>query len=128
MLEWITNAIEAHGVRRRWSEVQAVSATFLPGGLALRLRGQEAFSKRATRVTVETGEQRVRVEPFIVPNHVGLYEPRRTAVVTTAGAMVEELENPRESFERRPRDLAGGEGPLPGVIRDALLGADPLLR
>lgn len=98
MLNIIDKAVEAHGGLERWSRVEKVSATFQPNGLALTLRGQEAFSKQTTRVTVDTRDQRVTIDPFTDPGHVGLYRPDRTAIVTTSGSIVEELDNPRDSF------------------------------
>lgn len=99
MLDLIKKSIEAHGGLERWSQVEKVSATFHPSGLALQIRGQEAFSKQATRVTVDTHEQRVVIDPFIKPGHVGLYQPDRTAIVTGDGTVVEDLDNPRDSFQ-----------------------------
>ncbi|MDL2410667.1 hypothetical protein PY650_34890 [Rhizobium calliandrae] len=99
MLQLINELIEAHGGLERWSRVEKVSATFQPNGLALTMRGQEAFSRQPTRVTVDTRDQRVSIDPFLEPGHVGLYQPDRTAIVTTDGRIVEELKEPRESFK-----------------------------
>lgn len=75
MLELIMSSIEAHGGLARWDQVRQISATFTPGGLALQLRGQEAFSKSPTRITVDTREQRVTFDPFLAPGQIGVYEP-----------------------------------------------------
>ena len=98
MLDLIASSIEAHGGLVRWNQIKQISATFQPGGLALQLRGQEAFSERPTRITVDTGEQRTVFDPFLAPGQVGLFEPYRTAVETPGGAILQELANPRQSF------------------------------
>ncbi|WP_157006573.1 hypothetical protein [Luteibacter yeojuensis] len=75
-----------------------ITANFLPNGLALKLRGQEAFAGKPTRVAVDTRRQHVSIEPFIHASHIGLYTPGRTAVVTADGRLIEELDDPRDSF------------------------------
>lgn len=54
MLELIKSSIETHGGLARWNQVRQISATVVPDGLALKLRGHEAFAKMQTRVTVDT--------------------------------------------------------------------------
>lgn len=99
MLELIESSIKAHGGLTRWDRVRRISATFTPGGLALQVRGQEAFSKSPTRVTVDTRKQRTTFDPFLAPGQIGVYEPHRTAVETSTGAVLEELQHPRDSFK-----------------------------
>ena len=64
MLDIIHKSIEAHGGLARRREVEKVSANFHPTGLALDMRGQISFGKDPKRVTVDTRDQRVRVDPF----------------------------------------------------------------
>jgi hypothetical protein len=56
MQDLIKSSIDAHGGLDRWDQVRQIFATFTPGGLALQQRGQEAFTKTPTRVTVDTRE------------------------------------------------------------------------
>jgi len=102
-------AIDAHGGLKRWSRVEKVSACFCPSGLALTLRGQDAFSHRSTRVTVDASDQRVSFDPFLEPGHVGRYTPDRTVVARADGSIVEELVNPRASFAAIVGDTLGHE-------------------
>ncbi len=96
--ELILKSIEAHGGLARWNQIEAVTATFHPDGLALQMRSQQAFSRQPTRVTVDTRRQKAIFDPFLKSDHLGIYEPHRTAIETRGGAVVEELLNPRDSF------------------------------
>ncbi|WP_245512789.1 hypothetical protein [Rhizobium sp. BK376] len=98
MLELIKSSIDAHGGLERWEQVRRISATLTPGGLALQLRGQEAFAKNSLRVTIDTRKQRTVFDPFLARGHIGIFEPYRTAVETSEGAVLDELQNPRDSF------------------------------
>lgn len=98
MLDIIQSSIEAHGGLTRWGRIRQISATLSPGGAALKLRGQEAFASRKTRMTVDTRLQRVTFDPFLAPNQNGVYTPFRTAVETPQGVVIEGLDNPRQSF------------------------------
>jgi hypothetical protein len=98
MHDLIDLAIGTHGGLARWERLSRVSAMFKPGGLGLILRGQEAFTKSPTRVTIDTREQRTRFEPFITEGRRAVFEPDRTAVEGCQGNLLEELRNPRASF------------------------------
>jgi hypothetical protein len=102
MQELIRLAIEAHGGLDRWKQIRQVSATFAPGGIGLKQRGQEAFTRMPTRVTVDTREPKTIFRPFLASEQFGIFEPYRTAVETSDGALLEELRNPRDSFKDMP--------------------------
>jgi hypothetical protein len=104
MHDLIKLAIEAHGGLEQWIKVRQVSAAFAPSGLGLRQRGPvgEAFTRMPTRVTVNTREQHVTFEPFLASGQRAIYEPHRTAVLSSDGAVVEELKNPRDSLKTMP--------------------------
>jgi hypothetical protein len=91
--------MEAHGGLGRWRQIRQISASFSPGGIAFRQRGQEAFTQMPTRVTVDTCEQRTVFGPFLAPGQCAVYQPDRTTVETVDGTILEELENPRDSFK-----------------------------
>jgi hypothetical protein len=99
MQELITLSIEAHGGLDRWNPLRQISATFAPGGIGLKQRGQEAFTQMSTRVTVDTREQKTTFGPFLAAGQCGIFEPNRTAVETVAGTILDELKNPRDSFK-----------------------------
>jgi hypothetical protein len=98
MHDLITSSIAAHGGLTRWNELRQISATLALGGVGFKQRGQEAFTQRPTRVTVDTREQRASFEPFLAPGQRGVYEPHRTAVQSLDGTVLEQLENPRPTF------------------------------
>ncbi|WP_158901746.1 hypothetical protein [Burkholderia sp. L27(2015)] len=99
MKSLIDKSIEAHGGLERWNEVREISVLAVPDGAALHLRGQAAFAKNSTRVTIETRNERTTLDPFLVPGQIGIFEPFRTAVEKSDGTVLEELRNPRDSFK-----------------------------
>jgi hypothetical protein len=105
MRDLVKLAIDAHGGMRRWKQVRAISATLVPDGLALKVRGQEAFARTPTTVTVDTREQKVTFNPFLAPEWKCTYEPARTAVTAAGGKVIDELTNPRESFKPKGEAL-----------------------
>ena len=82
--------------------MRQISATFAPGGVGLKQRGQEAFTLTPTRVTVDARKQKTIFRPFLVHGHCGIFEPDRTAVETVDGVVLEELKDPRPSFKSMP--------------------------
>jgi hypothetical protein len=98
MLDIIHSSIEAYGGLPRWKSIHQIHATLNPGGMALKLRGHEAFASRPTRMTVDTRLQRVTFDPFLAPDQIGVYTPFRTSVETPQGVVIEGLDNPRQSF------------------------------
>src|SRR5262249_39581462 len=48
---------------------------------------------------VDTREQKATIEPFVSSRQKGVYRPHRTAVWSSDGTLVEELDNPRESLK-----------------------------
>lgn len=99
MKSLIDKSIDAHGGLEPWNRVRKISALAVPDGAALHLRGQAAFAKNPTRVTIETRNERTTFDPFLAPGQIGVFEPFRTAVEKPDGTVLEELMNPRESFE-----------------------------
>jgi hypothetical protein len=102
MQELIKSSIEAHGGLDRWNPLRRISATFVPGGIGFKQRGQEAFTQMPTRVTVDIREQKTIFGPFLAPGQCGIFVPDRAAVETVDGTVLEELKNPRPSFKSMP--------------------------
>ncbi len=102
MHELIKSSIEAHGGLDRWAQMRQISATFAPGGIALKQRGQEAFTRRPTRVTIDTRAQKTIFGSFLADGQCAVFEPHRTAVETVEGTVLEELADARGSFARMP--------------------------
>jgi hypothetical protein len=99
MHDLITLSIEAHGGLKRWNELRQISATLALGGVGFAQRGQDAFTLMPTRVTVDTHEQSAFFEPFLASGQRGVFHPHRTAVQSFDGSVLEQLENPRDTFK-----------------------------
>jgi hypothetical protein len=102
MRELVELAMEAYGGLDHWRQVQQVSATFQPSGPSLKLRGPvgEAFTQAPTRIEVNTRKQWVSFEPFLTSGQRAVYEPHRTAVESSEGVVLEELDHPREDLKK----------------------------
>ena len=99
MHQLLESSIEAHGGLGRWRQIGQISASFAPGGIAFKQRGQEAFTQAPTRVTVDTRAQKTVFGAFLAPGQCAVYEPHRTTVEMSDGTVLEELDNPRDSFK-----------------------------
>ena len=104
MHELLVKSIEAHGGLERWRRIREVSATARIGGVVLAERGQEAFLRLPTRVSVDTRAPGVTFQPFLTPGQRGVYAPGRTSVEGLDGEILQALDDPRGSF----RSLAKG--------------------
>jgi hypothetical protein len=102
MHDLVTSSIEAHGGLARWNQLRQISANFAAGGPAFKQRGQEAFTQMPMRVTINTREQKTIFSPFLTPGQCAVYEPSRTTVEMSDGALLEELKHPRDSFKGLP--------------------------
>jgi len=92
-------SIGAHGRLERWNQLRQISAAAAIGGIALKQRGQEAFTQMPTRVTVDTREQKTIFDLFLALGQRGIFEPNRTVIESFDGTLLEELKDPRNSFE-----------------------------
>lgn len=102
MHDLIKHSIDAHGGLARWNALRQISASFTAGGPAFKQRGQEAFTQMPTRVTIDTREQKTTFEPFLATGQRGTFAPHRTTVESRDGALLEELNDPRSSFQGTP--------------------------
>ena len=64
------------------------------------------------RATVDTREQEVSLEPYLVPGHRGLYRPDRTAVHAPDGTAFEVLDDPRGALRAMPPGAPWSASPL----------------
>lgn len=90
-------AIEAHGGLARWKQFEQVSADLEQGGVLWTLKGQATTLQR-TAVTVGLKTEWVSHAPFGAGNRRSRFEPGRVAIETADGAVLEELQQPRQSF------------------------------
>lgn len=106
MHDLIRSSIDAHGGLERWSDISHISATMAPAGIAFKQRGQDSFTQIPTRVTLRTREQQTIFAPFLAPGQCGIFQPHRTAIETVDGTVLDELENPCQSFHDMPAGTA----------------------
>jgi hypothetical protein len=99
MLQLVESSIEAHGGLDRWRQIRHISTSLAAGGIGFRQRGQEAFTQAPMRVTIDTREQKTVFDPFLAPGQRAVYVPNRTTVEAADGALLEELNHPRDSFK-----------------------------
>ncbi|WP_233833769.1 hypothetical protein [Paraburkholderia sp. ZP32-5] len=102
MQELVKLAIEAHGGLERWAQIRQISAAFTASGLGFKQRGPngEAVAALPMRVIVDAREQKTIFEPFAAVDQRGVYRPRRTAIESFDGKLVEALDDPRESLKQ----------------------------
>lgn len=90
-------AIDAHGGLDRWEHYRTLSADLVNGGALWSLKGQAGVLDEAT-VTVGLTDQWASHRPFGEADRKSRLEPRRVAIETADGAVIEELNGPRASF------------------------------
>lgn len=102
MHELVKLAIETHGGLERWARVHQISAALAVSGPGFEQRGPhgEAVAALPMRVIVDAREQKTTFEPFAAPGQKGIYGPDRTAIESYSGALVEGLDNPRDSLKK----------------------------
>src|SRR6478609_9969428 len=95
--ELLDTVIDAHGGLERWNQLDAVSARLLQSGAEWALKGQEGVLDDVyARVSLH--EERESHHPFGAPDRRSSFTPDRVAIETTAGEVLEALDQPRASF------------------------------
>ena len=97
MSDLLDKVIEAHGGLDRWSELNEISAHLVQGGALWGLKGQAGVLDDVT-VTVALHEERASHHPFGAPARRSAFTPERVAIERDDGTLIEELQNPRDSF------------------------------
>src|SRR6266436_7565732 len=93
----LETVIEAHGGLERWNELDAVSARLVQGGALWALKGAQGVLDDVF-VRASLHQERESHHPFGAPDRRSAFTPQRVAIETTAGDVVEALEQPRASF------------------------------
>ena len=91
-------AIEAHGGLQRWQRYEELEADLGQGGALWSLKEQPDTLKRTT-VTVGLRSEWASHAPFGGGDRRSRFEPGRVALESANGTVLEELLNPRQSFE-----------------------------
>jgi hypothetical protein len=97
MADLLETVIEAHGGLDRWNQLDAISVHGVNGGALWGLKGQPGVIDDVF-VRASLHEERESHHPFGTPDRRSAFTPRRVAIETTAGEVVEALDQPRASF------------------------------
>ncbi len=91
-------AIEAHGGLERWNRFTMLSAHLIQGGAFWAVKGKAGVLDDVT-VTVDLRNEKVSHWPFGSPDRRSRFEPQRVALENATGRVLEELPQPRSSFQ-----------------------------
>ncbi|TGD56580.1 hypothetical protein [Flavobacterium humi] len=89
--------INAHGGLEAWKNFEKITARLVTGGALWEMKQQPGILEDIY-VTSETKKQTTSHYPFINPEWKTSFTPGRIAIENTAGEIIEELRNPRDSF------------------------------
>src|SRR5260370_27378872 len=90
--------IEAHGGLERWKRFTTLSVHGLNGGLLWGAKGKAGVLDDVT-VTVDLHDEKVSHWPFGSADRRSRFEPQRVALENANGQVLEELLQPRSSFQ-----------------------------
>jgi hypothetical protein len=97
MTDLLKTVIEAHGGLEHWTELDSVSARLVQSGALWALKGHAGVLDDVF-VRASLHEERESHHPFGAPDRRSAFTPQRVAIETTAGEVIEALEQPRASF------------------------------
>lgn len=97
MNELLELVLRAHGGLDRWNKFNRVTATIVGGGGFWPMKGV-ALDSSPREMTVMLHEEWASVRPFGQPDWHTVFTPKRVAIETTSGAVVQERSDPRASF------------------------------
>lgn len=98
MNELLEFAIKAHGGLDRWNQLDSVSAHQNTGGVFLQKKGLPNILDDI-QFTVKLHQQQTTHFPFGSPDQHTLFQTNRIAIKRADNTMIEELTDPRQSFE-----------------------------
>jgi len=90
--------IEAHGGLERWNRYTRLSAHLIQGGVLWAAKGKAGVLDDVT-VTVDLRQEKVSHWPFGSADRRSRFEPQRVALENAKGEVLEELMQPRSSFQ-----------------------------
>jgi hypothetical protein len=91
-------AIEAHGGLERWNSFTTLSAHLIQGGVLWAAKGKAGVLDDVT-VTVDLRNEKASHWPFGSSDRRSRFEPQRVALESASGEVLEELLQPRSSFQ-----------------------------
>lgn len=93
----VADILAAHGGLDCWHGFSQVSANVVSGGFLWGMKGTP-LDATPRRMTSHFRDQWTRTEPFGNPGWRMFYRPARVVIETQAGAIVAQLDNPRQTF------------------------------
>jgi hypothetical protein len=103
MNELLARILNTHGGLESWKSVAGVDLRLTLGGYLFEIK-QHPNGLRTALVKVDARRARTLIVPFPEQGKRGIYQEGRVWIQTDAGATVEELPQPRTSFEGHERD------------------------
>ena len=97
MQNLLEQVIEAHGGMARWKSFSTLSAHLRQGGIVWPLKGKGGMLDEVN-IQIKLHQPWTSHSPFGDAQRRTAVTPDRVAIETTAGALVEELKEPRASF------------------------------
>lgn len=97
MTDLLTSVLNAYGGVDRWRELTSVTARKRFGGAIWDIKAVPGIVDDG-EITVWIKDQRTSLSPFTAPDLKTAYTPQRVGIETTAGDIVEMLDDPRASF------------------------------
>jgi hypothetical protein len=99
MDELLTRVLDAHGGLENWSKVTTLTARLSLGGPFWEARGWPGIYDNST-AQLDAHREHIAFTPFTTPDRKSVLdvESQRVAILSAAGDIVEERENPRRSF------------------------------
>jgi hypothetical protein len=98
MNELLEMAVKAHGGMARWQQVKRIHLQLSITGFLFAVKGLPDGMSNIL-MSIDTGEQAVTMTPYARFDRRGRYTPSRVWIEDRAGALVEELNSPRQSFD-----------------------------
>jgi hypothetical protein len=91
-------AIEAHGGLKRWQRFSTLSVHAINGGVLWGAKGKAGVLGDVT-ITVDLRDEKASHWPFGSSDRRSRFEPHRVALEDANGKVIEELVQPRSSFQ-----------------------------
>src|SRR5712664_2642571 len=91
-------AIEAHGGLERWNSFTTLSVHGINGGVLWGAKGKAGVLDDVT-ITVDLRNEKASHFPFGSPDRRSRFEPQRVALEDASGKVIEQLLQPRSSFQ-----------------------------
>jgi hypothetical protein len=97
MTDLLDSVLQAHGGLERWKTFREVKGTFVSGGGLFPMKGIEV-DPNPLECTVTIHKESTLITPYARPDWRMRFTPKRVAIETLNGSLVEERLNPRDAY------------------------------